>query len=317
MTTRDPFIVSREDLRLDDRKPGISGFLRAKNEAQFLRSAVESHLPYLDELIIVHNDCTDATPDIALELEREHPEKVKVAAYLPEVELYSSRNYADLDDESPHSLANYYNFSLCQTSYQIAAKIDADHIPIGSAFLELVNHVRAELQKDQFLGFSGINWYPIRNSIFIKREDALTFGDHGFFFPNEKTWHYYDRENGYEVMPVQTAGLSFDRWQGAVFHHLKCFRQAGAYASYDTSNPESNVHRVAQADAERTRSGVMSLWEAQRRLPDRFPEPFDVYAQFTQDHDYPVAGSPGWGERVRTYASLAKCRLTGTRKPTP
>src|SRR5206468_7308345 len=59
------FVVRRSDLKVSQRRPGISGYMRVRDEEQFLALAIESHLPFLDELVIVYNACTDRTPEIA------------------------------------------------------------------------------------------------------------------------------------------------------------------------------------------------------------------------------------------------------------
>ena len=43
---------------------GLSGFIRAKNEARFLSLCIDSCIDSLDELIVVYNDCSDDTEKI-------------------------------------------------------------------------------------------------------------------------------------------------------------------------------------------------------------------------------------------------------------
>lgn len=45
----------------EERLEGISGFMRLRNEAEFLERSVDSWMPLLDELIIVYNNCQDIT----------------------------------------------------------------------------------------------------------------------------------------------------------------------------------------------------------------------------------------------------------------
>ena len=54
----------------NNRKNGVSGFMRIKNEEQFIEKVVLSWIDYVDELIIVYNDCSDKTPIILKKLER-------------------------------------------------------------------------------------------------------------------------------------------------------------------------------------------------------------------------------------------------------
>ena len=37
----------------------VAGIMRVKNDGVFVRACIESCIDALDELIVVHNDCTD------------------------------------------------------------------------------------------------------------------------------------------------------------------------------------------------------------------------------------------------------------------
>jgi hypothetical protein len=116
-----------------DRPLGVSGFLRVKNDAEFLNASIESCLPALDELIIVYNDCSDNSPEIINNIAKQYPCKIKVFEYQPKIYSHnlSKEEYEFISSEdqfSPHLLSSYYNFALSKTSYKYAIKIDADQI---------------------------------------------------------------------------------------------------------------------------------------------------------------------------------------------
>ena len=54
---------------------------RLKDGDDFLRQALESHLPYLDELILVDNGSNDDTWKICQEFAKKYPYKVKIFQY--------------------------------------------------------------------------------------------------------------------------------------------------------------------------------------------------------------------------------------------
>lgn len=145
---------------------GISAYMRIKNEAQFVRLCIESHLPFYDEIICVYNDCTDNTENILLELQKQHPDKIKVFHYLPKVHRVGTPEHAATagHDDDVHSLANYYNFAVSQCSYSIATKLDADHLAIPHKLAPIIKRIRAEFAegKDKLFLFSGLN--VIRNA---------------------------------------------------------------------------------------------------------------------------------------------------------
>ena len=60
----------KSDLSVNNRKNGISGFLRVKNGAEFIERTIESHIDYFDEIIVVYNNCTDNTEQILINLHR-------------------------------------------------------------------------------------------------------------------------------------------------------------------------------------------------------------------------------------------------------
>ena len=104
--------VDKNSLNISKRKYGISGFMRVRNEEEWLSLSVESHIPFLDEIIIVYNRCTDSTPEIANDLMKKYPNKVKAIMYEPDVYPQGSKEAISLPINSEHSLANYYNFSF-------------------------------------------------------------------------------------------------------------------------------------------------------------------------------------------------------------
>ncbi|MDM3863687.1 hypothetical protein [Edwardsiella piscicida] len=45
----------------NQREKGLSGFIRARNEGEYIYAVIESWLDLVDEIVIVFNDCTDNT----------------------------------------------------------------------------------------------------------------------------------------------------------------------------------------------------------------------------------------------------------------
>lgn len=117
----------------ENRKNGVSGMMRVKNDAEFLEASIDSCIDALDELIIVYNDCTDNSPELILKKQQQYPDKIKVYEYKPEIYAWNLTKQ-QVDDIlqgkiSPiHVLANYYNFALAKTSRKYVMKIDADQI---------------------------------------------------------------------------------------------------------------------------------------------------------------------------------------------
>lgn len=116
-----------------ERKDGLSGLMRIKDEASFIEGCIDSCIDALDELIIVYNDCTDDTPKIVEKKRMQYPDKIKAYAYnygvlshnLTREEFEYAKN---LPDDSPRLHCNQCNFALSKASYKYAVKIDADQL---------------------------------------------------------------------------------------------------------------------------------------------------------------------------------------------
>lgn len=130
-----------------NRKPGISGMMRVKNDAEFIIPSVESCIDALDELIIVYNGCTDNSPEIIHRIALKYPSKIKVYHYEPTVicgsltkEEYERAK--SLSEDSVELLANYYNYALSKTTRTHVMKIDADQIYFTENLKQLCDRLR-------------------------------------------------------------------------------------------------------------------------------------------------------------------------------
>ena len=129
---------------LDPRKrpSGISGYVRARNEGESLSQVIESHLPFLDELVIVSNNCQDNTHEIALDYQSRYPDRVKAFHYEPQVYLYGSEGYTRASASSPNSLTNLSNWALSKTTFNIVVKVDGDHVAIPQLMGPVAERIR-------------------------------------------------------------------------------------------------------------------------------------------------------------------------------
>ena len=210
------------------RPPGISAYMRIKNEEQFVRLAIESHLPFYDEIVAVYNDCTDNTEAILLELQARHPNKIKVFHYLPKVHSVRTQEHAQTPSESVHSMANYYNYALAKTTYSRAVKLDADHLAIPSKLAPLIKKIRADIAADKkkIYTFSGINLIRQNGTILAGGKTAHPFSGNGdiSYHPVSSAYYY---ENGVSVekfrypRPKQVER----KYMGIMYFHLNYLKQ--------------------------------------------------------------------------------------------
>ncbi len=90
--------------------PTISAVFRVKNSSSILESAILSIVPICSEIIIVDNNSTDDTFDVANKIKNDLHGKVdvKIFTYSNQLALAGDGYQSILTEEN--SLANYYNF---------------------------------------------------------------------------------------------------------------------------------------------------------------------------------------------------------------
>ena len=65
----------------NNRKLGLSGLMRVKNDAETLAQSIDSCIDALDELIITYHDCTDGSDQIVKNKKLQYPAKILVVPY--------------------------------------------------------------------------------------------------------------------------------------------------------------------------------------------------------------------------------------------
>lgn len=310
------------------RRPGIAGFMRLRNEAEFLERAFATHLPGLDELIVVHNRCTDATPAICQRWQARHPNKITVFDYEPAVLPLSAPEAKTIDPRDEHSLANYYNWALTRTTREIVIKIDGDHVGDPDRFARTCARVRRRLDRDEVWPMYGLNITRTARGVGIynlyefdpgfgpgevqRGPPAFTAGDHCFYFVDARTRHTTHPTEGYEWMDLghkRRAPVGFTY----LFFHMKGMKTdlgTGNWA-LEVTQPDGRAAWVARVRA-RNEGDVASFGEMRQHNPQYFREA-DVRTEFrrllpdeTPLPDPPLPLTPA---RLREAAKGLVCRL--------
>lgn len=217
----------------DERVPGVSGYYRLYNEEDFLQASVESHLPFFDELILVH-DCTtsDKTPTIAKALVEKYPNQVKYFFYAPAVYKSHTTAHKILPAYHSHSFINYYNYALSKTTRQVVTKVDGDHIAIDTAFANVAKNFHdMNFMDNVFYTFSGINLWSYHGELYVDGRTALTsVADPGFYRMRAEKC-YYTKIRHYEDGYFSRKNREMKN-AGVLFFHLKNMRSGIPYHSY-------------------------------------------------------------------------------------
>ncbi len=207
------------------RRPGVSGYYRLYDEEDFLTASVESHLPFFDELILVHDSTTtDNTPAIAQALADKYPGKVKYHPY--ELAAHKLRTAARrmLPANHPRVFENYSNFALSKTTRRVVAKVDGDHIAIDTAFARAAAQFQSmDFMRDVFYAFVGINLWSYNGRLYVDpRSPTTAFGDTGFHTMRAEKRYYtklWRNEDGYFARKNRVIENA-----GCLFFHLKNMR---------------------------------------------------------------------------------------------
>jgi hypothetical protein len=244
------------------RKPGISAFMRIRNGADFLEPTIRSHIGHFDEIVAVHNQCTDNTAEILGRLAQEFGPRLRVFHYTDRVHPPGSKAHVKAPGNSPGSIVNYSNFALAQTRYQIVTKLDDDHLAIPAPLSALCKDLRTgRVSSDYLHCFSGLNL--MRNSdggLALPEFDLVSgAGDIGFFHVSEKTRFIHDRR----FERFRRGGLK-RRFAGYLYWHLKYLKREHGFGSYELArNPNS---RFARKKHRFSRSAALTMAQAKTAL---------------------------------------------------
>lgn len=201
------------------RKPfGISGCVRVCNDEEFLAEAVESHLPYLDECVIVTQPSSDRTEEIAARLERKHS-KVRVCPYPVKPVFILDERWRQMPENSIHSFVYLSNWALTQCRYSWIAKIEADVICLSS-----FGAIRERIEQDPDL----IHYYGrVILNVAGKNRDQVSFenprngGWDEAVFNHHPLWRYVKRPK-YEQIDFRVGEHTCMGW--SALHVKRCKR---------------------------------------------------------------------------------------------
>lgn len=227
------------------RKFGISAVMRIKNGGEFLDATIRSHLPYFDEIVACYNNCTDDTETILRQLVLEFPDQIRIFHYEPVVHPILSAEHRSTDTFSIHSMANYYNVALAQCRYQIAVKLDDDHLAIAANMQAAVAQVRHEYRLGQrsLFRFSGLNLAGSTEQPMVYRTCPLVGTADIMFFPVDPQI-YFVQGRKFETLQFGRLKRKLPkRYLGVLYCHLKHLK--ADYGFSNLAEPAKSEHIAA------------------------------------------------------------------------
>jgi hypothetical protein len=217
---------------------GISGCFRLRNESQFMETAILSHLPYLDEAVLVVQPSEDDTIERAERLAAEH-EKIRVEFYPYIVDWIDTPGFYEKDPDLPGHLVHLSNWALSKCRYSWIAKTEGDVICL-TAFGKIVERIHQEPDKQHYYGRVILN-VAGEHCDQISLEHPRNAGWDVGVFPNQEKYKFTRKgkcENIF-IGPARTCvGWSGLHMQRSKAPHTQRIRDTGPIVPFTKENTQ-------------------------------------------------------------------------------
>lgn len=110
-----------------DRPPGLSAFVRCKNEEEYIVASLMSTYRVFDEIVVILNDSTDSTHALVNALIGRYP-KIRLATYQHRCSPIGPGYISNVTADPSASLAKFYNWCVGETRFSHVCKWDGDMI---------------------------------------------------------------------------------------------------------------------------------------------------------------------------------------------
>lgn len=196
---------------------GISGCFRLRDEAQFMELSILSHLPYLDECVLVVQPSKDDTLGIAEALAEEY-DKVKVFYYPHDVRFIDHPEWHNTPESSIYSFVYLSNWALTRCTYSWIAKTEGDVICLPP-FERIINNIKQYPDSDRYYGRVILNVAGEHQDM-VSLENVRNGGLDEAVFPNHPDYHFF--YNGkWESVRIHNATC----WGWSALHMKRCKRE--------------------------------------------------------------------------------------------
>lgn len=173
---------------IEKKKKWISWIARLKNAEHFLELVIESHINYLDEIILVDNKSTDNTKNICNKMVLKYPDKIKFYEYNYEVVCYWNNFIPKIN--SIHSLWYYYNWCFSKSKYKYVMKLDDDNLLIPDVWEKIREYI-INKEPNRYIAYWWYNLLSKNWKIWICENNLYSgkLGDHWICPVSEYTFH--------------------------------------------------------------------------------------------------------------------------------
>jgi hypothetical protein len=249
---------------------GVSGCFRLRSEAEFMRLAVESHLPWLDEAVLVVQPSVDRTFEIACALAAEYAPKVRVVVYPFDVFPVGSPQYRECPENSVRSMVHLTNWAIAQCRYSWVAKIEGDVIAMPD-FGRIRLAVDQHREDVAYYGRVGLNVAGPDGKEFPPKAPRNAGWDEGVF-NNHPVWH----------------AVKAEKWETMNLHENRDKLRNGGWSFFHVKRCKAKHQRLRDQEKwQPLAMGILTvaLSEYQARYPYPGPEGTDLPPALTWGDD--------------------------------
>ena len=199
--------------------PTISAVYRVKNAETFLYMSIYSIAPICSEIIIVDNNSSDNTLEIAEKIKSELKGKVDVKIYSYNKELAIAGPSYKPDLQFKGSLADYYTYCFSKATSDYVMKCDAHLLYNPKGLLA----IQAKIAKQpKVIIFRGVELYGLRLPL------------EWYIFRNDRSFNYTDGEF-WEQVNFDFKLSMLEKFQCTIFTPLFLHYKRVVYAKMDNT----------------------------------------------------------------------------------
>jgi hypothetical protein len=250
----EPYEIDWKEWQERHKPFGISGCIRVRNEAQFMKGAVLSHLPYLDEVVIVTQPSDDDTEQIANEL-AETFSNINVHHYPLIVDWIDTEGFYNKDPNQPGHLVHMSNWALSKCKYSWISKSEGDVICLSS-FQRIVDAVKDSPDVPHYYGRAILNLAgPDCDQ--LSMENPTNGGWDEAVFNNEPSIFKFIRSQKWEVVPINAPSTCMGI---SMLHMKRCKadKADGWNGEHYTSLEKDKVREMIRPE---WRGDIDELWD--------------------------------------------------------
>ncbi len=166
---------------------GISGCFRLKNESQFMKASVMSHIEWLDEAVLVVQHSDDDTVTKAVAMANSMPDKIRVEVYPFDVFPIGTPGHHNSPENSVYTMMHLTNWALSRCRYSWIAKTEGDVVGLKT-FAKIRQAIESNPNDFLYYGRVGLN-VAMPSGNFFPREAPRNAGWDEAVFNNNPFWH--------------------------------------------------------------------------------------------------------------------------------